>query len=93
MPLPVRLEAALTITKFLGNDSAENMLKPLLGNLIENYLNLMNEVDSESLADALQSLMLVFSDDIMPFAIDIITKLAATYQNHVEAMTSSDKDI
>jgi hypothetical protein len=67
--LPVRVESAVTITKFFGNKSVEQKLKPMLQSLIQIFLNLMNEIESGELAESLQSLMLVFSDDILPFAV------------------------
>lgn len=53
MPLPVRLEATLTLTKFLGNKTVEDMLRPLLGTLIEQHLNLMKEIDTSELTESL----------------------------------------
>jgi hypothetical protein len=77
--LPVRLEAALALTKFLENKIAEEALKPVLKTLLEKYLTMMDEIDSEELVAALENLMGVFADDIGPFAVEIVQKLVTQY--------------
>jgi hypothetical protein len=77
--LPVRLEAALALTKFLDNKIAEEALKPVLKNLLEKYLTMMDEIDSEELVSALENLMGVFADDIGPYAVEIVQKLVTQY--------------
>lgn len=47
--LPVRLQAATAMAKLLKNDIASEFLKPALKNILEVYLKLMDEVDSEEL--------------------------------------------
>ena len=55
--LPVRLSAALAMSKFIKNETAESFLKPALGNILEVYLKIMNEIDSEELVGALEEIM------------------------------------
>jgi HEAT repeat protein len=55
--LPVRLTAATSIHKLLHNNSALNFLKPALKDILEIYLKLMNEIDSEDLVDALEEIV------------------------------------
>ena len=59
----------------MGNNVAENFLRPALGQLLELYLKIMDEVDSEDLVGALEGIMTVFSDDIAPHAVNLVTKL------------------
>ena len=59
----------------MGNNVAENFLRPALGQLLELYLKIMDEVDSEDLVGALEGIMTVFRDDIAPHAVNLVTKL------------------
>jgi hypothetical protein len=46
-----------------------NFLKPALKDILEIYLKLMTEIDSEDLVDALEEIVGHFQDDITPFAL------------------------
>lgn len=52
--LPVRLNAALSMKELLRDDFACAMLKPYLKQILESYLKLMNEIESEELVNALE---------------------------------------
>jgi hypothetical protein len=69
--LPVRLTAATSIHKLLINDEASQFLKPALKNILEQYLKIMTEIDSEELVSALEEIVKHFKDDIAPYAIDL----------------------
>ena len=69
--LPVRFQAALTIHKLLENEVAFNFLKPALSQILQKYLDLMNEIDSEDLVTALEEVVSHFKDDIYPFACEL----------------------
>lgn len=40
--IPVKLEAAIALSKLLKNDICEQILRPGLGEIIENFMNLTN---------------------------------------------------
>ena len=67
--LPVRFYAATSINKFLNIKEAETLLKPHLKAVLESFLQLMNEIESEELVSALEEIVSMFRDDIDPFAI------------------------
>ena len=67
--LPVRLSAAIAMSKLVKNDTAEGFLKPALSNILEVYLKIMNEIDSEELVQSLEDIMTAYKDDIGPFAV------------------------
>lgn len=77
--LPVRLQAALSIHKLLGNDETFNFLKPALKNILEQYLKLMTEIDSEDLVSALEEVVAHFKDDIAPYALQLTEQLVNSY--------------
>lgn len=76
----MRLTAATSIHKLLHNDEACAFLKPALKNILEQYLKIMSEIDSEELVGALEEIVKHFKDDIGPYAIDLTTQLVTAYQ-------------
>lgn len=69
--LPVRLSAAVALSQFLKNSTAQEFLKPALKNILEVFLKIIAEVDSEKLVSALEDIMTIYRDDIGPYAIQI----------------------
>lgn len=67
--LPVRLTAATSVSRLLQNDTACNLLKPHLRQILETYLKLMSEIESEELVSALEQIVTLYKDDIDPFAV------------------------
>lgn len=67
--MPVRLSAAVCLSKLLKNDDALNILKPHLKIVLESYLKLMSEIESEELVSSLEDIVALYKDDIGPFAI------------------------
>lgn len=69
--LPVRLQAALTISKLLQKEKAAEVLKPHLAQILQAFLKLMSEIESEELVNALEEVVTMYRDDIGPFAIQL----------------------
>ena len=67
--LPIKFTAALALSQMLKNETAIEFLKPGLKNILEVYLKIMEDIDSEELIGALEMIMEKYSDDIGPFAI------------------------
>ena len=44
-------------------------MKPALRSILEVYLKIISEIDSEKLVSALEEIMLVYKDDMGPFAL------------------------
>jgi len=55
--LPVKFAAALALSKMLNNATAIELLKPFLGNTLEVYLRIMDEIDSDELIGSLEVIM------------------------------------
>lgn len=69
--LPVRLTAATSLHKLMHNDECTSLLKPALKDILQIYLKLMSEIDSEELVSALEEIVSHFKDDIGPFALEL----------------------
>jgi hypothetical protein len=48
------------------------MVKPSLSKILEIYLKLMDDIDSEELVKALQDVIVIFGNEIGPFACEIV---------------------
>jgi hypothetical protein len=88
--LPVRLTAATSIQKLLHNDTAAEVLKPALKNILEAYLKLMTEIESEELMNALEEIVGFYKDDIEPFALQLAEQLVSSYQRLVAVNADED---
>jgi uncharacterized protein YjgD (DUF1641 family) len=65
------MTAATSIQKLLHNSIAAEGLKPVLKNILEVYLKLMSEIESEELVNALEEIVSFFKDDIEPYAFEL----------------------
>lgn len=77
--LPTKLSAAISLASMLVNKTVREFLKPALKNILEVYLKMTNEIDSEHLFTSLESFMKRFNDDMGPFAIQIAEQLVTQY--------------
>ena len=63
----------------LRNPIAIEFLKPALSNILEVYLKIMEDIDSDELIGALETFVEMFSDEIGPYAVQLTQQLAAKY--------------
>ena len=75
----MRLTAATSIHKLLVNESILEFLKPALKDILETFLKLMGEIDSEDLVTALEEVVGHFKDDITPYALQLSEHLVGSY--------------
>ena len=75
----MRLNAACSLHKLLIKDEANDILKPVLGDLLMHYLKIMGEIDSEELVSALEEIVKHFKNDIGPFALNLCSSLRDAY--------------
>ena len=78
--LPVRLTAAISLHKLMHNDECTNLLKPYLKEILQIYLKLMSEIDSEELIGALEEIVSHFKEDIGPFALELTEQLVIAFK-------------
>lgn len=69
--LPTKLSAAISLSQMLTNKVVREFLKPALKNILEVYLKLISEIDSERLVAALEAIMTRYKDDMGPYALQI----------------------
>jgi hypothetical protein len=88
--LPIKLQAAISLHKFINEKEVKKELKPRLGEILKTYLKIMSEVDSEELVGALEEIVEIFTDDIGPFAEELCTELIGAYHRMVNADVDED---
>lgn len=66
--LPVRVKAAVSLTSLLDHKEAEDMLRPHLQTILECYLKLMDSIDNEGVVAALEAVVSVYHDEIVPYS-------------------------
>ena len=103
--LPVQVTAA-TALMYLIKDAEENgsdeegspdhpviqVVKSVLPQILQAYFTMMNEIGVDEVIDALSTIISALSDDIEPYAIDIVTNLCSAFQRYVVANEASDDD-
>ena len=73
------------------NETAVNFLRPALKNVLEVYLKIMEDIDSEELVGALEQIVEIFQEDIGPFAIQLAQQLTNKYSSLIaEDQTNGD---
>lgn len=79
--LAVRFEAALTIPKLLKWEISKLRVRGEISNLLQVYLNLINQIDSEEIIEALEEIVENFDKEILPFAVELVGQLVITFGN------------
>lgn len=80
--LPVRVDAAVAVRSFLDaveDDEHLAALRPLVPELLSQYLRLSQEIDNEDLLFSLETLVERFADHMAPYAVGLTTHLAAQF--------------
>ncbi len=77
--LPVRIAAALAVSKFVGKKEISDKLRPFAVELISAYLVLISQVDIEELVGAVEELVRVFDKEVEACSVELVRELAKTY--------------
>ena len=77
--LPVKYEAALALPKILSWEISKSRVKGEISNVLKIYLDLINEIDSEEIIEALEDIVTSYSDEVLPFAIELTIQLSSAF--------------
>jgi len=86
---PVRVNAGIAMYRILRQPEVKDYLKPVLAKILETYLSLIDQMDSDELVQSLEGFISQFEDDIHPYAVAIIENLARTFE---KAQTQEQND-
>jgi importin-7 len=77
---PVKYEAALSIPKIMIWEISKQKINSEISNLLKIYLNLINEIDSEEIIEALEHIVEHFSVEVVPFAVELVQQLSFNFE-------------
>ncbi|KIM53457.1 hypothetical protein SCLCIDRAFT_1222776 [Scleroderma citrinum Foug A] len=78
--LPVRVQAALTITKMAEvYDSVRDAIAPQVGKVIQDLLKLSDETDLDILNNSMETMVERFQDELLPVATELTSRLCESY--------------
>ena len=72
----VRIKAASAFHNILIHPNAKGLVKPLLKDILEIYLKLIEAYDIEQLVKGLEHIVSNFANEISPYAIDLFKYLS-----------------
>jgi|SRR5690606_1005042 len=73
--LPVKIHAAVALSNMLGNEICLKEIRPILPQLLDAYLKIMNEMDNDKLVTSLEILIDSFADEMEPYAVELCNKM------------------
>lgn len=89
--LPVRYEGAIALPKVLHWEISKQRLSTELKILLEIYLKLMNEIDSEDVVESLESIVSAFPKEIHPFAMELTQHLTLAFTRMIQKDMNEDE--
>lgn len=95
--LPVRVAAAKALEQLIERPEVKLAVEQSVGPLMESFLKLTNEIDLDTVASAMERLVELYPDQIMPFASQLVQQLVLSSIRileeikDIDEMESSDK--
>ena len=80
----MKFKAAVSLNCLLEYKEAIEMLRPELNRILEIYLKLMNEIECEDIVSSLEGIVQRFSNEIVPFAFELVQHLCASFLKLVQ---------
>eukprot|EP00762_Andalucia_godoyi_P006639 ANDGO_06204.mRNA.1 Importin beta-like SAD2 len=83
--LPVRVSAGIALRPYIDKKMvAETVIKPLLPEVVAQYLKIIREIENDWLVNSLESIVEIFGPEVTPFAADLMKSLCASAQHMLE---------
>ncbi|KAF8713095.1 ARM repeat-containing protein, partial [Rhizoctonia solani] len=89
--LPVRLHAALALTELIQRPPVQQALKPMIGKVMQGLLKIADETDLDVLTTAMQTFVEQFSEDLVPIAVQLTTRLIDSYMRLLTETLSKEE--
>jgi hypothetical protein len=77
--LPVKIAAGLALTEYLTSPEALQEVKPILPQLLQVYMNNMDEMEHTTVVNSIEMLIDAFHEEMEPYALTIIQKMVETF--------------
>ncbi|CAE6534492.1 unnamed protein product [Rhizoctonia solani] len=89
--LPVRLHAALALTELIQRPPVQQALKPMIGKIMQDLLKMADATDLDVLTAAMQTFVEQFSEDLVPIAVQLTTRLIDSYMRLLNETLSKEE--
>ncbi|KAJ2662905.1 Nonsense-mediated mRNA decay protein 5 [Coemansia sp. RSA 1200] len=91
--LPVRVHAALALQPMIENVEIRDIIAQHLPNVMQVFLNLTNEIDSDTITHVIEEFVEVFADKMAPFALQLGQQLCDTFMRVMGDTAVSTQDM
>lgn len=82
--LPIRVQAAEALATLIDHEVVRNAMAPNAGRLMQELLKLSDETDLDVLTTAKEKIVANFSEELLPFAVEITTHMTNSYMRLVK---------
>jgi importin-7 len=89
---PVRAIAGVTLNNFIGYEATSELYRRTLEDLLKTILDLLDMFFTEGLIDTLKDLIGEYDEEIIPFAVDLCSKLGDTYVEIMQSIDFTDEE-
>ncbi|KAI9505769.1 Nonsense-mediated mRNA decay protein 5 [Coemansia spiralis] len=91
--LPVRVHAALALQPMIENEAIRNQISGHLPDVMQVFLNLTNEIDSDTITHVIEEFVEIFADKMAPFALQLGQQLCDTFMRVMGDAASNPQDL
>lgn len=90
--LPVKVEAAIALQMLLtSQEKVHKYLEPQVKAVTTELLNVIRETENDNIANVLQKIVPLYTEQLMPMAYEITDHLATTFSNVIETDSGTDE--
>ena len=87
--LPVRVQAAVALGELIGHEEVHQVMAPNAGRLMQELLKLSDETDLDVLMTTQEKVVENFSDELLPFAVELTTQLRDSYVRMLQELADA----
>ncbi|XP_045784073.1 importin-7 [Maniola jurtina] len=90
--LPVKVEAAIALQMLLtSQEKVHKLLGPQVKAVTTELLKVIRETENDNIANVLQKIVPLYTEELMPMAYEIMDHLATTFSNVIETDSGTDE--
>ncbi|KDN41225.1 ARM repeat-containing protein [Tilletiaria anomala UBC 951] len=87
--LPVRVQAAAALGELIAHEEVQSIMAPNAGRLMQELLKLSDETDLDTLMVTQEKVVEHFSDELLPFAVELTTQLRDSFIRMVQELSDA----
>jgi importin-7 len=91
--LPVRYTACINLRRILHWGISKSKLPQEINKLLEIFIQLINEIDSEDLVESLQTIIDLFPEEIKPYGLKLCEYLIESFESRKKTSSESPEEV